>query len=251
MKNLIALSLIGVALTACPGAPGPSGPQGPAGQDGASCSVTAVPGGANIVCGTNPPVFVPAGAAGPQGIPGINGTSCTAEAVPGGANITCGTNPPIFIANGTAGTPGANGQDGKSARLVQLAFPVDRSLPFETSNGTVVGVTGVVILPWSFTINAIISTTGGPGWIDVRVEGTSGRQVACYQRVINSKRFDFVYRKTPGVTTGCDSNSDQDGDMASPNLTVEAGETLRVIPREPKLAGIVPTFRFQVIGIAP
>lgn len=78
------------------GEDGEDGKDGKNGKDGSSCTAYPAPGGANIKCGNNAPVFLANGAVGPQGVPGIPGA-------PG--------------QQGLPGRDGLNGQDGEDAFL--------------------------------------------------------------------------------------------------------------------------------------
>jgi hypothetical protein len=73
---------------------GEDGKNGKDGKDGSSCTVTPAPGGANVKCGNDSPVFLANGSQGPQGLPGIPGAQGP---------------------QGLPGRDGLNGQDGEDA----------------------------------------------------------------------------------------------------------------------------------------
>lgn len=120
MKNVLFLLFL-VVLSGCGikgdrGEVGPKGDKGDPGIPGTSCTSVLVPGGINIICGSNPPVFLRDGADGAPGLQGpvgLPGTSCTVTTLlpshdnpTGGAQITCGSQSAVVI-NGAAGGSGA------------------------------------------------------------------------------------------------------------------------------------------------
>lgn len=122
MKNIIHISIFLILFNACAGhtggqgVAGPQGPKGDPGVPGTSCVAQITTGGVNILCGTNPAVFLADGtngAPGLQGPVGLPGTSCSVTTLlpshdnpTGGAQITCGSQSAIVI-NGASGSSSA------------------------------------------------------------------------------------------------------------------------------------------------
>lgn len=165
--------------------------------------------------------------AGPQGDPG--GPGPTGSAGPSGVS-------------GDRGANGNNGSNGASASLGTVSvLGIDRSLSWTTSNHTQITQLTRVEVYLSFSVAAMPSPSSNPQnhWVDIVVgEGASGA-VFCYQRRTGSVWYDLVYRKVAGALTGCDSNSDKNLGAWPNSNTVNAGGVVRVIPRDPKLNGVL------------
>jgi len=138
-------------------------------------------------------------------------------------------------AQGPQGPVGPAGPQGPSVIATVIIVVANRDItPWDTNNLTLIPKNGIITVPTTFTISALSGTTGS-GWIDFRV----GDDVYCFQRTVGTKTFVFSYKKTIGATSGCDLVSDQDNSIAvSFSTRVLAGQSVQVVPREPKMAGI-------------
>lgn len=126
MRNTLSAFAFLMILSSCVGPKGqqglvgPQGPKGDPGIPGTSCVAESTTGGVNILCGTNPTVFLADGINGNDGAPGlqgpigIQGTSCTVTTLlpshdnpTGGAQITCAEQSAIVINGATSGSSSA------------------------------------------------------------------------------------------------------------------------------------------------
>lgn len=182
------------------------------------------------------PESVP-GPSGPQGEPGEPG-----EPGPAGESVV-----------GPQGEPGEPGEDGESITgptgpagasgqsLVPITFTVNinRALDWETNN--LVLITDEVVLlfiPSQFILTSLPNTNNPQGgWIDLRVDGV----IYCYQRDTNSYQYSLKYKKIPNNLLGCDSNSEK-FPGAFPYYQTTVTSSIHLIPRDPKLNGVLWTF---------
>lgn len=151
---------------------------------------------------------------------------------------------------GDTGEQGQQGANGASATYKQLIIDVDRTkVPWIDNNKITVPNDGVLFFNFTFSVEQITGSLNGGGWLDIKV----GSNVYCLQRKANTKMFELVYKKLPAATTGCDSNSDKDLNVVLNSnlltLSVTKDTVLQVIPREPKLQGIVVPLVFYLLTV--
>lgn len=179
------------------------------------------------------------GPGGPGGEPGPQG-----EVGPQGPQGEVGPQGPV----GLQGDVGPAGADGKGVFLNQLVLEdIDRALSF---NGWVVELNaGVVFVPQSFVISG---PTNNSGWIDLDF----GPHRFCYQSPFTSGTSDdglynFVYKKVPGSTSGCDVSPRVDEYPGTVDFTVpvNAGELFGLVPRDPKLNGVIFDFTVNQLAV--
>lgn len=174
------------------------------------------------------------GVPGPQGSQGPKGDTGTGTVGPAGESV-----------KGDSGAPGAPGQQGTSVRVSTLTIVgVSRALPWATFNGIVFPRNGAILIPTSFIIEAITSTNSPQGeYVDLNVGGNT----FCYKRDSNAKSYKLNYKKTFIHNLGCNSNDEKDTSAYTLTQEVDAGEVLRVIPRDTKLTGIIFDFSVTVL----
>lgn len=195
--------------------PGPRGPMGPAGnngQDGAA-------GGKGDKGDAGPP--------GPSGPPGSQGPRGQAGSP------------------GVAGTPGSNGTNGNNGKSLVPKLITVRGIQYNSAVATEPspGV-GYIILPTQFLFNAL-ADTGGPhsGWVGLKVGG----EMYCYQREMNSYQYSLRYKKDPGYSSECESNSEKTPGAWVLTPLITAATVIEVHPRDPKQTGINWDWQFSVV----
>lgn len=152
--------------------------------------------------------------------------------------------------DGTDGRDGADGKDGADGASIEtstiIISGIDRTngVPWEDHHKHSSTRTGYIVIPVIF-YNYALPSTNAPngGWVDICV----GPATYCFQRNSNAYSYSFKYRKVPGHLLGCDSNSEKYAAAYSLTATIEPGTIIQVIPRDPKLAGVVWSLEFTTV----
>lgn len=146
--------------------------------------------------------------------------------------------------DGAVGKAGADGRDGADVEVGELSIFVDRTAtPWDENNFTFLHIDAVILLPNSFEVSSLGRKENG-GWLDFRL----GSQVFCYQGRVNSRRYEFKYKKADGAVTGCDQNNDKSENPVNLNVKLVSASQIQIIPRAPRF-DVMVEFKFPYIGV--
>ncbi len=144
---------------------------------------------------------------------------------------------------GASGANGSNGKDGVGISIENVVIEnIDRDLNAWDTHNIELSYDGKMSLPSTIYVDALSQNENG-GWLDVYI----GDQTYCYQGKVGKKQYEYKYKKVLNHSDGCDLNNEKDGNSVGLLVKFNEGDEFGVVPRAPKLSGVVFDFN-QIVG---